>query len=75
MSKLGVLSAHCPDGLTRGVWRGALSEFTRKKAAGEPMGELLRTARLGLGFGVGLTLTLTRTRTLTLTLTEPEPEP
>ena len=45
MSKLGVLSAHCPDGLTRGVWRGALSEFTRKKAAGEPMGELLRTAR------------------------------
>jgi hypothetical protein len=40
-----VLSAHCPDGLTSAVWRGALTEFARLKAADEPMGQLLRPAR------------------------------
>ena len=45
MSQLGVLSAHCPDGLTSAVWRGALAEYARLKAAGEPMGQLLRPAR------------------------------
>ena len=40
-----MLSAHCPDGLTSAVWRGALTEFARLKAADEPMGQLLRPVR------------------------------
>ena len=42
VAALGVLSAHCPRGLTAEVWRAALAEFARRKAADEPMGAVLR---------------------------------
>lgn len=34
VAKLGVMSAHCPHGLTRQVWLNALEEFAAAKAAG-----------------------------------------
>eukprot|EP00636_Phaeomonas_parva_P001575 CAMPEP_0118873632 /NCGR_PEP_ID=MMETSP1163-20130328/15362_1 /TAXON_ID=124430 /ORGANISM="Phaeomonas parva, Strain CCMP2877" /LENGTH=306 /DNA_ID=CAMNT_0006808923 /DNA_START=46 /DNA_END=963 /DNA_ORIENTATION=+ len=41
VARLGVMSAHCPDGLTAEVWRGALEAFAGAKAAGEPTGVVL----------------------------------
>ena len=55
-----MLSAHCPDGLTPAAWRAALSEYVRLKAAGQPMGQVLRqtgdraaAARRGVAANLG----------------------
>ena len=44
VSKLGVLSAHCPLGLTVDVWRDAVAAYAESAAAGEPKGRILRPA-------------------------------
>jgi len=44
---LGVLSAHCPDGLTNDVWRRALETYAALHAASEPKGKVLRVRRQG----------------------------
>ena len=43
VAKMGVMSAHCPDGLTDAVWKNALEEFAAAKAAGggKRMGKVL----------------------------------
>ena len=51
VSSLGVLSYHCPDGLTQELWAAGVTAYSSMKAAGEPNGrvlpELRRDDRIG----------------------------
>eukprot|EP00798_Chlamydomonas_sp_ICE-L_P031858 gene31858-7064_t len=47
VAKLGVLSAHCPRGLTSAVWSDALVAFARAKAEGESTGRVLQAGKGG----------------------------
>ena len=49
VSRLGVLCAHCPDGLTPAVWRHALEAYAQRKSGGEAMGHIVRAAGGGGG--------------------------
>ena len=51
VAKLGVLSAHCPRGLTTDIWRNTLSTYAERRASGSPTGMVLRPdgARSDLG--------------------------
>ena len=51
VSKLGVLSAYCPDGLTTDIWRRSLEEYSRRAAANLPTGIVLRPSGGGGGGG------------------------
>ena len=42
VASLGVLSAHCPDGLTTAVWHSAVSTYAELASAGKPRGLVLR---------------------------------
>lgn len=42
VSELGVLSAFCPDGLTRQVWRDALHAYSRLRSSGGSLAQVLR---------------------------------
>jgi len=44
---LGVLSAHCPDGLTASVWASAVTTFAQRSAEGQPTGMVLRPSSSG----------------------------
>ena len=41
VARMGVLSQHCPDGLTVDVWKSALEEYASRKTSGSSMGVVL----------------------------------
>lgn len=51
VARLGVLSAHCPDGLTGEVWRSSIEAYATRKAAGKAMGHVIRAGRVDEGGG------------------------
>ena len=44
VAALGVMSAHCPRGLTSDVWQNALREFCKAKATGGTVGRVVGRA-------------------------------
>lgn len=45
VATLGVMAAHCPDGVTHAVWLNAITEFTKAKANNEKIGRVLDAPR------------------------------
>ena len=53
IAKQGVLSAHCPQGLTASVWHNAVKAFAQRSAEGAPLGVVLRPDGSSSGGGGG----------------------